>query len=86
MLKTINKLMLILLESSDAKHIVEVLFLLMRDQLKSQDGSKLNLLLPKCIAKVIKNPSFRSQAQRSPDAIEVISFIVREVIDIIGTF
>ena len=86
MLKTINKLMLILLESSDAKHIVEVLLLLMRDQFKSKDGSKLNLLLPKCISKVIKNPSFKLQAERTAEAYQLLAFVVKEMADIIATF
>jgi hypothetical protein len=65
MLKTINKLLLILLEVSEPKHILEVLFTLMKNELKVNGNAKLTLLLPKCIGKVIKNPIFKSQNQKN---------------------
>lgn len=37
MLKTINKIILILLEVSEPKHILEVLFAILREQLRSKE-------------------------------------------------
>jgi hypothetical protein len=65
MLKTINKLLLILLEISEPKLILEVLFVLMKQELKNNGNTKLTLLLPKCIGKVIKNPIFKTQNENT---------------------
>jgi hypothetical protein len=52
---------------------------MMKQQLKTNTYIKLNLLLPKCIGKVIKNPIFRSQyeRQRNGEGNECIKYIIK---------
>lgn len=84
MLKTINKLLLIMLETSEPRHILEVLFIMMKKQFKLQDHHKLTLLLPKCVLKVIKNPSFKMQVDRNSISQECISFVVMETLEVVS--
>ncbi len=86
MLKTINKLLLILLEISEPKHILEVLFIMMKQQLKNGGNAKLSLLLPKCIGKVIKNPLFKSQYERREENAECLDYIAKELVEILCTY
>ena len=59
---------------------------MLREQLGVQDNSKLNLLLPKCMGKVIKNPSFRTQYERNSQVFEWLTYIIKEIKDIIICF
>lgn len=86
MLKTINKLLLILLEISDTKHILEVLFIIMKQELRRNGNIKLLLLLPKCMGKVVKNPIFTSQYLRQPHNHDTLMYIITELASLISTF
>lgn len=45
--------------------MLNVLFIMIKQQLRTNGNVKLSLLLPKCIGKVIRNPVFTSQYMRT---------------------
>jgi hypothetical protein len=67
LVKTINKILLLLFDYSDPHHILEVLFILLRArfQMKSCNclSKKAYFLLPKCIARVIKSNPLRERVK-----------------------
>lgn len=50
--KTVNKIILYLLEKSDKRHMLEVLFILLQYQLRHNCNTKIQHLIYKCIGKV----------------------------------
>lgn len=58
--KTVNKIILFILEKSESRHMLEVLMILLDSQLKlnANTNSKVQHLFYKCIGKVSKFPKF----------------------------
>lgn len=56
--KTVNRIILFVLERADSRHMLEVLVLLLRYQLDLNANIKIQHLIYKCIGKVTKFPKF----------------------------
>jgi hypothetical protein len=61
--KTVNKIILYILEKSESRHMLEVLVILLQYQLKlnSNSNSKIQHLIYKCIGKVVKFQKFEGK-------------------------
>lgn len=57
--KTVNKIILSLLEIAETRHMVEILFMLLRGEMERDSSVKLQHLLVKCMGKITQNPKFR---------------------------
>lgn len=57
--RVVNRVILLLLEHNDSRHLLEILFLLLRTQMALNLSTKILHLLMKCIGKVCNNSSFK---------------------------
>jgi len=65
LVKTVNKIILVLLEKMPADHLLEVMTMLLKYSIKNKLVKKLSQLLMKCIQKSITSPSFAVKAQKN---------------------
>ena len=56
--KGVNKLILILLENTETRYMVEVLFIILRNEIKIARNVKLQNLVVKCTSRIVTHPKF----------------------------
>lgn len=63
--KSVNKILLILLDTMAADHMLEIMSMLLNYSVKHNLSKRLNQLLMKCIMKTVKRDNFTSKAQKN---------------------